>query len=389
MADPNTLGMEGSAYFRNFLDNNKRSRERRATMYGAKKSDRKVSPRSIADTHVKVAEAIFDFETRKTLFKPKKMVVAELYKDGFVEVYRTHEKTGKETELYIDRISLLLTEIKELPSKKYRNSSLLFILPDGKTYTFSHRNDDKQALEFLRVAQKLAYSIKIKHQNNLLSADNRRSDSFVPDEHHPVRLLSGGKSSPSRVQSHGSDAGVAAVDESSPLSRLRTLLQQEEAVYTRRRISKSGDYSRFGWRGVPAEEFLKLTMSPVKIRRCLLNMRCNFNERFSIQYVMHKSLTQAIQLVAPQTDEFFQNAMYTAQHKFKLDPLQFPLQLSLVVDTPVQDVLFESNSAGQLRKEIPEIDLVIPLVDLFDGTCKFQDPPEWKRTGKKTMNLAV
>ena len=391
MADAASLGSAGSAYFRSFLDSNRE--------HGGTFAQKQASPRaSKRETHVKIAEARFNFDKRKTLFRPKYTVVAELYQDGFVEVYRATEN-GRTAEQVIEKVSLLLTDVKDIKAKKFKHASFLFELPGGKTYTFSYDNQDVAALEFLRVTKKLAHSLKIDYQNTLLSVQDRRgkgggggaaggrsasssglADTGLSTESEGEEgdmVKEGGVArirSQSAVRRNGDTrqggSSKTAIEDNGPLSQLRLLLHHEKVTYERRRISKSGDYSRFGWRGVDADEFLKLEMSPVKVLRSRVNLKRNFNERTSIPEVMLKSVMGAIQRLVPQVDEFMEKAVYTAKHKFQIDPKQFPVRLALVVDTPTQDVLFEHTSADSLLRTMPELDLVVPLADLVsrDGS---------------------
>ena len=171
--DP-TLGMEGSAYFRKFLDNNKH--RRRGSLVVQKPGN---SPRHSQRRHVKLAEATLGFDKRRTWFKPKYTVSAALYDDGFVEVFRVHKDGSRDNELFVDRISLLLTVILEPPSKKKSTKTVIFKLKDAAgsgggggggdvAYTLTHSSTDINALEFVRLAKKISKDVKRKHQDQLV-----------------------------------------------------------------------------------------------------------------------------------------------------------------------------------------------------------------------------
>ena len=194
MATVNTpraaLGEDGSAYFRSFLDSN-RGHQRRATQYAAPSQMSPRSPGGSGSVPEKIAEATFSFIKRKTLFRPKLKVVAELFSDGFVRVYRTSERSGREEEMYIDEISLLLTTVKDTSAKNSLHGAFIFEIPGGKTFTFSYKKQDVNALDFLSKTKKLAQRLKINYENTLARAESpspRRSTSSSP--RHSVRSLS-------------------------------------------------------------------------------------------------------------------------------------------------------------------------------------------------------
>ena len=193
-------------------------------------------------------------------------------------------------------------------------------------------------------------------------------------------------------ESRDSSPGGGGSKQPDPLHSLRRLLHNPHALYVKKAFNLTIDYGRFGWRGVPATELKKLNEAvPVKLKRVSFKWPQNTNERLSVKKVKCHTIMKSTQRVVDEVAQFMEDQVFvfsfvdgaqcvdrlhsqqagvttlfcscvvvyvlqrlTAQHQFRLDPADFPMRLWLVVDTPVQDSIFERTSAtAVLKRELP------------------------------------